>query len=111
MFMLNLDSFDVIPVFEAKLGYKQLFDCSHLILSLHLCYWRNSLEKTNNRIKHLKRQLDESEEECSREKAAKRKVQRELEDLHENCENLQREVTNLKNKMRTDFRRSSETFC
>lgn len=51
-------------------------------------------------MKNFKRQLDESEEECSREKAAKRKVQRELEDLHENCDNLQREVTNLKNKMR-----------
>ncbi|GIY39547.1 myosin_tail_1 domain-containing protein, partial [Caerostris extrusa] len=58
------------------------------------------LEKTNNRMKNLKRLLDESEEECSKEKAAKRKVQRELDDLHENCENLQREVTNLKNKMR-----------
>lgn len=58
------------------------------------------LEKANNRLKILKRQLDESEEECSREKAAKRKVQRELEDLHENYEGLQREVTNLKNKMR-----------
>lgn len=51
-------------------------------------------------MKNFKRQLDESEEECSREKAAKRKVQRELEDLHESCDNLQREVTNLKNKMR-----------
>lgn len=61
------------------------------------------LEKANNRMKNLKRQLDESEEECSREKAAKRKVQRELEDLHENCEGLQREVTNLKNKMRYIF--------
>jgi myosin protein heavy chain len=35
----------------------------------------------NNRLKALKRTLDETEEEISREKAQRRKIQRELEDL------------------------------
>ena len=56
----------------------------------------------NNRIKALKRQLDELEEEVSREKAQRRKVQRELEDLVADNESKEREITNLKNKLRYD---------
>jgi hypothetical protein len=53
----------------------------------------------NSRIKALKRQLDETEEEVSREKAARRKTQRELEDLIAENESKEREITNLKNKL------------
>lgn len=52
------------------------------------------------RVKALKRQLDEAEEEISREKAQKRKAQREMEDMVESNETMSRELTNLKNKLR-----------
>merc|ERR1739847_143021 len=45
-------------------------------------------------------QLDETEEEVSREKAQRRKIQRELEDLMQDNEAKDREITNLKNKLR-----------
>lgn len=51
-------------------------------------------------MKILKRQLDEAEEELSREKAQKRKFQRECEDMFESHESLTREVSNLKSKLR-----------
>ncbi len=51
-------------------------------------------------MKQLKRQLDEAEEEISREKAQKRKAQRELEDMLESYESINRENNNLKNKLR-----------
>lgn len=54
----------------------------------------------NARVKALKRQLDEVEEEVQREKVGKRKAQRELEDLLETHETLARECTNLRNKLR-----------
>jgi len=58
------------------------------------------LFQVNSRIKALKRQLDETEEEVSREKAQRRKIQRELEDLIQDNEAKDREITNLKNKLR-----------
>lgn len=54
----------------------------------------------NNRVKTLKRSLDEAEEEMSREKTMKRKAQRELEDMKEANESLLKECNNLKNKLR-----------
>lgn len=51
-------------------------------------------------MKTLKRQLDEAEEEISREKTQKRKAQRELEDMLESYEAMTRENNNLKNKIR-----------
>ncbi len=54
----------------------------------------------NSRVKALKRQLDEAEEEISRERAQKRKTQRELEDTLQDNESKEREITNLKNKLR-----------
>ena len=51
-------------------------------------------------MKALKRQLDEAEEEISRERAQKRKTQRELEDSLQDNESKERELTNLKNKLR-----------
>ncbi len=56
--------------------------------------------QVNSRIKALKRQLDETEEEVSREKAQRRKLQRELEDQMTESETKDREITNLKNKLR-----------
>ena len=54
----------------------------------------------NSRVKALKRQLDEAEEECSREKAQRRKAQRDLDDLTEANETMSRELSNYKNKLR-----------
>lgn len=54
----------------------------------------------NVRVKALKRQLDETEEEVQREKVGKRKAQRELEDLLETHETITRECNNLRNKLR-----------
>lgn len=58
------------------------------------------LLQVNSRVKALKRQLDEAEEEISRERAQKRKTQRELEDTLQDNESKEREITNLKNKLR-----------
>merc|ERR1711936_109648 len=66
----------------------------------HADQYKEQSEKVNSRIKALKRQLDETEEEVSREKAARRKTQRELEDLMQDNEAKDREITNLKNKLR-----------
>jgi myosin heavy chain 9/10/11/14 len=54
----------------------------------------------NNRMKILKRNLDEAEEEIQKEKTQKRKAQRECEDMLENQEALTREVNSLKTKLR-----------
>ena len=48
----------------------------------------------------MKRQLDEAEEEVSREKAQRRKAQRDFEDALESQESISRELTTLKSKMR-----------
>jgi len=57
-------------------------------------------EKMNSRLKQLKRQLDEAEEECARITALKRKVQRELEEKTEHCEVLTHENEQLKGRLR-----------
>ena len=54
------------------------------------------LEKMNNRVKALKRQVDEAEEECARINAQKRKVQRELDDQMEQNDVLVRETQSLR---------------
>ena len=58
------------------------------------------MDKGNGRLKALKRQLEESEEECSRANAAKRRVQRELDEQVEANESLQRELNQLRSKLR-----------
>merc|ERR1712062_61514 len=73
----------------------------------HADQYKEQAEKVNSRIKALKRQLDETEEEVSREKAARRKIQRELEDLIAENESKEREITNLKNKLRRGIMPSS----
>ena len=54
----------------------------------------------NQRVKHLKRQLDETEEEVTRLNAAKRKLQRDFDEQVEQNEASQRELTQLKGRMR-----------
>ena len=58
------------------------------------------MNKINSRVKTLKRQLDDTEEEVSRANANKRKLQRDYDDVMEHSEALQREVTQLRNKIR-----------
>ena len=57
-------------------------------------------DKMASRVKQLKRQLDEAEEECARLTALKRKVQRELEEQMEHSEVLKHENEQLKGRMR-----------
>lgn len=57
-------------------------------------------EKSNTRMKQLKRQLEESEEESQRATAARRKLQRELDEATETVDGLNREVSSLKSKLR-----------
>lgn len=54
----------------------------------------------NSRIKQLKRQLEEAEEEAQRANANRRKLQRELEDATESADAMNREVSSLKSKLR-----------
>jgi len=75
----------------------------------HSEQFKEQVEKINNRLKALKIQLDNTEEECTKEKAQKRKVQRDLEDAQEANEALQREITNLKNKLRRGMNSSAST--
>lgn len=51
-------------------------------------------------MKGLKRNVDELEEEMQKEKAQKRKAQRECEEMIETIEALNREINTLKNKLR-----------
>lgn len=57
-------------------------------------------EKGNARVKQLKRQLEEAEEESQRINANRRKLQRELDEATESNEAMGREVTALKSKLR-----------
>ncbi|XP_051846292.1 myosin-14 isoform X2 [Antechinus flavipes] len=61
---------------------------------------RDQLEKGNLRLKQLKRQLEEAEEEASRAQAGRRRLQRELDDVTESAESMNREVTTLRNRLR-----------
>ncbi len=51
-------------------------------------------------MKHLKRQLDETEEEVTRLNAAKRKLQRDHDEQVEQNEAAQRELNQLRGRMR-----------
>ena len=52
------------------------------------------------RVKQLKRQLEEAEEESQRVAAGRRKLQRELDEASEANDALSREVSALKGKLR-----------
>merc|ERR1712186_55428 len=97
---------------QAKMNRKQEKKMKENLLMLederrHADQYKEQAEKVNSRIKALKRQLDETEEEVSREKAQRRKIQRELEDLMQDNEAKDREITNLKNKLRRGILPSS----
>lgn len=62
--------------------------------------YKDQLDKTNSRMRQLKRQLEESEEEVTRANAYRRKLQRELDDATESADVMNREVSNLKSKLR-----------
>ncbi|XP_053713046.1 uncharacterized protein LOC128754445 [Synchiropus splendidus] len=57
-------------------------------------------DKTNSRMRQLKRQLEETEEELTRANVYRRKLQRELDDATESADVMNREVSNLKSKLR-----------
>ncbi|XP_048408723.1 myosin-11 isoform X3 [Stegostoma tigrinum] len=63
--------------------------------------YKEQAEKSNSRMKQLKRQLEEAEEESQRINAARRKLQRELEEATEMNEAMSRECNTLKNKLRS----------
>uniref|UniRef100_A0A8C2J498 Myosin, heavy chain 10, non-muscle n=1 Tax=Cyprinus carpio TaxID=7962 RepID=A0A8C2J498_CYPCA len=73
----------------------------------HADQYKEQMEKANSRMKQLKRQLEEAEEEATRANASRRKLQRELDDATEASEGLSREVSTLKNRLRTRRRGKS----
>lgn len=58
------------------------------------------LDKSMVRLKQLKRQLEEVEEENSRSNAQRRKLQRELEELTDSGQSMTREINALRNQLR-----------
>ena len=56
--------------------------------------------QSNSRVKQLKRQIEETEDELSKEKMQRRKAQREVEDMMEAQESQSREISSLKTKLR-----------
>lgn len=78
----------------------------HSALGPHMCslaYSRSfpwQAEKGNTKVKQLKRQLEEAEEESQRINANRRKLQRELDEATESNEAMGREVNALKSKLR-----------
>jgi myosin protein heavy chain len=66
----------------------------------HTESFKAQVEKANQRVKNMKRQLDESEEEVTRLNANKRKIQRDLDENIEALETAQREVQNLRTRMK-----------
>ncbi|XP_041789381.1 myosin-9-like [Chelmon rostratus] len=65
--------------------------------------YKDQVEKTNSRMRQLKRQLEEAEEEVTRANAYRRKLQRELDDAAESADAMNREVSSLKSKLRRDM--------
>lgn len=68
------------------------------------------MEKANVRMKQLKRQLEEAEEEATRANASRRKLQRELEDATEASDAMNREVNTLKSKLRYSHTPTQQTL-
>ncbi|XP_014841681.1 PREDICTED: myosin-9-like isoform X2 [Poecilia mexicana] len=62
--------------------------------------YKDQVEKTNSRMRQLKRQLEETEEELTRANVYRRKLQRDLEDATESADLMNREVSTLKSKLR-----------
>lgn len=64
------------------------------------CFVSLQADKVNSRMRQLKRQLEESEEEVTRANAYRRKLQRDLDDATEAADAMNREVSTLKSKLR-----------
>ncbi|XP_060947623.1 myosin-9a [Limanda limanda] len=62
--------------------------------------YKDQAEKTNSRMRQLKRQLEESEEEVTRVNAKCRRLQRELDEATETTDVMNREVSTLKSRLR-----------
>lgn len=58
------------------------------------------MEKTNVRMRQMKRQLEETEEELTRVNVNRRKLQRELEEASESADVMNREVSTLRSRLR-----------
>lgn len=58
------------------------------------------VDKANTRMKQLKRQVEEGEEEVARLNTQKRKLQRDVEEATEQYESAQRECDQLRSKLR-----------
>uniref|UniRef100_A0A669DR30 Myosin, heavy chain 11b, smooth muscle n=1 Tax=Oreochromis niloticus TaxID=8128 RepID=A0A669DR30_ORENI len=69
--------------------------------------YRDQVEKSNVRVKQLKHQLEEAEEEAQRVVAARRKLQRELDEATESNDALNREVASLRSKLRASMDQTS----
>uniref|UniRef100_A0A8D3CNQ3 Myosin, heavy chain 11b, smooth muscle n=1 Tax=Scophthalmus maximus TaxID=52904 RepID=A0A8D3CNQ3_SCOMX len=63
--------------------------------------YKDQAEKGNVRVKQLKHQLEEAEEEAQRVVAARRKLQRELDEASEANDGLNRELSSLRSKLRS----------
>ncbi|XP_008412424.1 myosin-9-like isoform X1 [Poecilia reticulata] len=62
--------------------------------------FKDQVDKTNSRMRQLKRQLEETEEELTKANVYRRKLQRDLEDATESADLMNREVSTLKSKLR-----------
>ncbi|XP_034088748.1 myosin-11-like isoform X2 [Gymnodraco acuticeps] len=62
--------------------------------------YKDQAEKGNVRVKQLKHQLEEAEEEAQRVAAARRKLQRELEEASEANDTMNRDMASLRSKLR-----------
>lgn len=86
---------------EGKRGFGNsgiwLCNSGETLISFPVC---PQADKANMRLKQLKRQLEEAEEEAQRANASRRKLQRELEDATETADAMNREVSSLKSKLR-----------
>lgn len=68
------------------------------------------MEKSNVRVKQLKHQLEEAEEEAQRVAAGRRKLQRELEEASEANDTLSREVASLRSKLRYEHEETQQAW-
>lgn len=92
-----------LSLFENLLLKRILLENTYKSLILNIFFLDSlslQMEKVNTRVKTLKRSVDEAEEENTRLNAAKRKIQRELDDYIEANEELTREVQSLRNRLR-----------
>lgn len=84
----------VFCLFKIQVFISLVFQITHFITL------SNQVDKSNTRLKALKRQLEEFEEENQRLASQKRKLTRDLEEQKESAEGAQRDLDLFKSKMR-----------